>query len=146
MSGETERSPPWLCGSSQLLQARLPCRPPLLFVLTAFVESLCYIAHRLASLTRQAALSLDLKKIDKCIGDPDADEENPILKAEQDAQIGKNSRGDVTILPTLVINNRQYRGKLDKAAVLKAICAGFEETTEPAVCLRSASGLGFMNG
>ncbi|MQL71826.1 hypothetical protein Taro_004171 [Colocasia esculenta] len=53
MSGETGRSPPWLCGGSQLLQARLPCRPPLLFVLTAFFESLCYIAHRLASLTRR---------------------------------------------------------------------------------------------
>lgn len=25
-------------------------------------------------------------------------------------QIGKGSRGDVTILPTLVINSRQYRG------------------------------------
>lgn len=25
-------------------------------------------------------------------------------------QIGKGTRGDVTILPTLVINNRQYRG------------------------------------
>lgn len=73
--------------------------------------------------------------------------DNPVLKAEQDAQvkklsmtlilmyipcqilllvcimlfmpfqffgvqfqIGKGSRGDVTILPTLVINNRQYRG------------------------------------
>jgi hypothetical protein len=31
---------------------------------------------------------LDLGKIDKCIGDPEADEENPILKAEQDAQVG----------------------------------------------------------
>ncbi|KAK1270684.1 Vacuolar-sorting receptor 1 [Acorus gramineus] len=81
------------------------------------------------------SLGLDVKKIDKCIGDPEADEDNPVLKAEQDAQIGKDSRGDVTILPTLVINNRQYRGKLDKGAVLKAICAGFEETTEPAVCL-----------
>ena len=28
-------------------------------------------------------------------------------------------------------------GKLEKGAVLKAICAGFEETTEPAVCLSS---------
>ncbi|XP_008788526.1 vacuolar-sorting receptor 1-like [Phoenix dactylifera] len=81
------------------------------------------------------SLGVDLKKINKCVGDPDADEENPVLKAEQDAQIGKDSRGDVTILPTLVINNRQYRGKLDKGAVLKAICAGFQETTEPAVCL-----------
>jgi hypothetical protein len=26
-------------------------------------------------------------------------------------------------------------GKLEKSAVLKAICSGFEETTEPAVCL-----------
>ena len=26
-------------------------------------------------------------------------------------------------------------GKLDKVAVLKAICAGFQETTEPAICL-----------
>ncbi|KAG2570188.1 hypothetical protein PVAP13_7KG072100 [Panicum virgatum] len=81
------------------------------------------------------SFGLDHKAIDKCIGDPDADEENPLLKAEQDAQIGKDSRGDVTILPTLVINNRQYRGKLDKGAVLKALCAGFRETTEPSVCL-----------
>jgi hypothetical protein len=38
-------------------------------------------------------------------------------------------------LPTLIINNRQYKGKLDKGAVLKAVCAGFQETTEPTVCL-----------
>ncbi|KAI4302643.1 hypothetical protein MLD38_038363 [Melastoma candidum] len=81
------------------------------------------------------SLGIDLKKIDECIGDPDADEGNAVLKAEQDAQIGKGSRGDVTILPTLVINNRQYRGKLDRGAVLKAICSGFQETTEPAICL-----------
>ncbi|KAF6168687.1 hypothetical protein GIB67_026573 [Kingdonia uniflora] len=80
-------------------------------------------------------LGLDLKKIDQCIGDPKADAENPVLKAEQEAQIGKGSRGDVTMLPTLVINERQYRGKLDKGAVLKAICAGFQENTEPSVCL-----------
>ena len=28
-----------------------------------------------------------------------------------------------------------FLGKLDKGAILKAICAGFEEKTEPAVCL-----------
>ncbi|KAG2540983.1 hypothetical protein PVAP13_9NG592440 [Panicum virgatum] len=81
------------------------------------------------------SLGLDVEKVNKCVGDPDADEENEILKVEQDAQIGHGKRGDVTILPTLVINNRQYRGKLDKVAVLKAICSGFEETTEPAICL-----------
>ncbi|XP_051132627.1 vacuolar-sorting receptor 3-like [Andrographis paniculata] len=81
------------------------------------------------------SLGLDLNKIDKCIGDPTSDADNKVLKEEQDAQIGKGSRGDVTILPTLVVNNRQYRGKLEKGAVLKALCAGFEETTEPSVCL-----------
>ncbi|KAE9591936.1 putative EGF-like calcium-binding domain, PA domain, complement Clr-like EGF [Lupinus albus] len=81
------------------------------------------------------SLGFDLKKIKDCVGDPHADVENPVLKAEQDAQIGKGSRGDVTILPTLVINDRQYRGKLTRAAVLKAICAGFQEATEPPMCL-----------
>ncbi|KAL8540451.1 hypothetical protein ACS0TY_001887 [Phlomoides rotata] len=81
------------------------------------------------------SLGIDLKKVEKCLGDPDADSENPVLKEEQDAQVGKGSRGDVTILPTLVVNNRQYRGKLERGAVLKALCSGFEETTEPSVCL-----------
>ncbi|CAI0423774.1 unnamed protein product [Linum tenue] len=83
------------------------------------------------------SLGVDLKKINECIGDTEANVDNTVLKNEQDAQIGKGSRGDVTILPTLVINNRQYRGKLDRGAVLKAICAGFQETTEPAICLTS---------
>ncbi|XP_024974302.1 vacuolar-sorting receptor 1-like isoform X2 [Cynara cardunculus var. scolymus] len=81
------------------------------------------------------SLGVDIKKIDECVGDPESDAENAVLKTEQEAQIGKGVRGDVTILPTLIINNRQYRGKLDKRAVLKAICSGFEETTEPALCL-----------
>ncbi|KAG4987292.1 hypothetical protein JHK82_029668 [Glycine max] len=55
------------------------------------------------------SLGLNIEKIEKCMGDPDADTDNPVLKEEQDAQIGKGSRGDVTILPTLVVNNRQYR-------------------------------------
>ncbi|XP_074343603.1 vacuolar-sorting receptor 3-like [Apium graveolens] len=81
------------------------------------------------------SLGLDSEKIEKCMGDPNADSDHPVLKEEQNAQIGKGTRGDVTILPTLIVNNRQYRGKLAKGAVLKAICSGFEETTEPAVCL-----------
>ena len=28
-----------------------------------------------------------------------------------------------------------FAGKLEKGAVLKALCSGFEETTEPAICL-----------
>jgi hypothetical protein len=31
---------------------------------------------------------VDLKKIKDCVGDPLADVDNPVLKAEQDAQVG----------------------------------------------------------
>lgn len=83
------------------------------------------------------SLGLDVKKVQDCMGDTEADTENTVLKGEQEAQIGQGSRGDVTMLPTLIVNNVQYRGKLDKGAVLKALCSGFEEKTEPAVCLTS---------
>lgn len=83
------------------------------------------------------SLRLLLDKIKDCMGDPEADADNEVLKREQTLQVGHGSRGDVTILPTLVINNVQYRGKLERTAVLKAICAGFKESTEPHVCLNA---------
>ncbi|KAG5562409.1 hypothetical protein RHGRI_005218 [Rhododendron griersonianum] len=83
------------------------------------------------------SLDLPIEKIKKCMGDRDADVENEVLKIEQDLQVGRGSRGDVTILPTLVVNNVQYRGKLERTAVLKAVCAGFKETTAPRICLTS---------
>nr|XP_034906008.1 vacuolar-sorting receptor 6-like [Populus alba] len=83
------------------------------------------------------SLDLPVEKIQKCMGEPEADVENEVLKAEQELQVGRGSRGDVTILPTMVINNVQYRGKLERAAVLKALCSGFKETTDPPVCLSS---------
>ncbi|XP_059656854.1 vacuolar-sorting receptor 6-like [Cornus florida] len=81
------------------------------------------------------SLDLPIEKIKNCMGDKDADVENQVLKEEQELQVGRGSRGDVTILPTLVVNNVQYRGKLERTAVLKAICAGFKESTEPRICL-----------
>uniref|UniRef100_A0A5B7BE82 EGF-like calcium-binding domain-containing protein n=1 Tax=Davidia involucrata TaxID=16924 RepID=A0A5B7BE82_DAVIN len=81
------------------------------------------------------SLDLPTEKIKECMGNPEADVENQVLKTEQDLQVGRGSRGDVTILPTLVINNVQYRGKLERTAVLKALCAGFKESTEPRICL-----------
>ncbi|CAA6669866.1 unnamed protein product [Spirodela intermedia] len=83
------------------------------------------------------SLGLPGDKIKECMGDPTRDAENPVLKNEQDRQVGNGSRGDVTILPTLLINDVQYRGQLDRTAVLQAVCAGFKETTEPHVCLNS---------
>ncbi|THG09372.1 hypothetical protein TEA_013788 [Camellia sinensis var. sinensis] len=81
------------------------------------------------------SLDLPIEKIKTCMGNPEADVVNEVLKLEQELQVGRGSRGDVTILPTLVINNVQYRGKLERTAVLKAVCAGYKETTEPRICL-----------
>ena len=56
-------------------------------------------------------------------------------------KVGKGSRGDVTILPTIMINNKQPRGErskdvlLERSVVLKDLCSGFSETTEPHICL-----------
>ena len=56
-------------------------------------------------------------------------------------QVSGSERGDVTILPTVIINDRQYRGKLERSAVLKTICAGFKLGQEPELC----ADLGFIN-
>nr|VDC74628.1 unnamed protein product [Brassica rapa] len=80
---------------------------------------------------------LPIEKVKKCMGDPEADTENEVLKMEQVVQLGRGERGDVTILPTLVINNAQYRGRLERTAVLKAICSGFNETSDPPICLNT---------
>lgn len=59
-----------------------------------------------------------------------------VAQAEYEAQgtesIG-GTAGRVVLLPTIVINNKQYRGRLDTVSVTKALCAGFDETTEPEV-------------
>lgn len=38
------------------------------------------------------------------------------------------------ILPTIRINEGQYRGKLHYGEVLRALCAGFNKNDEPAAC------------
>lgn len=45
----------------------------------------------------------------------------------------------ILLLPTVVINGNQYRGRLDVPAVTRALCAGFSETTEPSVRGRCAA-------
>eukprot|EP00899_Mesostigma_viride_P010739 jgi/Mesvir1/19667/Mv09943-RA.1 len=81
------------------------------------------------------AIGLDVGLVNTCMGDTTRDVDHPLLLAEQRLQVGNGKRGDVSILPTVVINLAQYRGKLEKLSVLKAICSGFDETTEPSVCL-----------
>ncbi|KAA6422834.1 MAG: vacuolar-sorting receptor 1-like isoform 1, partial [Trebouxia sp. A1-2] len=84
------------------------------------------------------ATNLSLTAIEDCMGSSDADANHPLLQAEYDAQgtesIGE-AAGRVVLLPTVIINNKQYRGRLDSVSITKALCAGFDETTEPEVCL-----------
>uniref|UniRef100_A0A453AXD5 Vacuolar sorting receptor thioredoxin-like domain-containing protein n=1 Tax=Aegilops tauschii subsp. strangulata TaxID=200361 RepID=A0A453AXD5_AEGTS len=70
-----------------------------------------------------ASLGLSLEKVLACMGDPDADADNAVLSKEQEDQIGRGSRGDVTILPTLVINDVQYRGFIKVSSELSIILA-----------------------
>ncbi|KAK9149968.1 hypothetical protein Syun_008277 [Stephania yunnanensis] len=104
------------------------------------------------------SLGLPLEKIKKCMGDPEADVENPVLKAEQELQVFpsfirrhpkklnsvnafnfKSSFRMHRMAFRSMLNANQKRvliiGKLERTAVLRAVCAGFAETTEPAVCL-----------
>ena len=48
-------------------------------------------------------------------------------------QRGGGATGEVYILPTIRINDGQYRGKLAYTEVLRALCAGFTKGTEPQV-------------
>lgn len=81
-----------------------------------------------------AAIGLSVDTVRTCMGSPD--DSHPLLDKEKNAQMGNtDGRGDVTINPTVIINNRHYRGKLDPAAVLKALCAGFMEDREPDICV-----------
>ena len=79
-------------------------------------------------------LGLDVEAWRACVGDPDANDQNALLDEQQHAQIGTDGRSDVSILPTVVINQEQYRGKIIGSDVLRAICAGFAAGTEPGVC------------
>ena len=40
------------------------------------------------------------------------------------------------ILPTIRINNGQYRGKLSVTEVMRALCAAFVKGKEPPACLK----------
>ncbi|KAG2428538.1 hypothetical protein HYH02_014342 [Chlamydomonas schloesseri] len=59
-----------------------------------------------------------------------------VLEEELANQRGNESQGisAVSILPTVRINGRQYRGSLDVGGVMRAICSGFPPGAEPGVC------------
>lgn len=78
---------------------------------------------------------VDAGLVAQCVGTLDGDEPHGLLEEQLLAQGSRGSLGRVIMLPTLIVNTNQYRGRLTTAAVLRALCAGFAEGTEPAACL-----------
>tara|TARA_B110000305_G_C19404606_1_gene621999 strand:+ start:36 stop:1796 length:1761 start_codon:yes stop_codon:yes gene_type:complete len=91
--------------------------------------------------TSMKRAGLDTSSWKNCIGDIDANSENAMMEEQIIAQSppSESTRSSVRILPTVVINDVQYRGKLARGEVLKAICAGFPNDLKPEMC--SDSGL-----
>eukprot|EP00884_Botryococcus_braunii_P018971 jgi/Botrbrau1/5758/Bobra.0134s0028.3 len=82
------------------------------------------------------SIGLSTDDVNSCMGNINADSDSDILEACIKAA-GEDAYGNgrILLLPTVAINNAQYRGRLDVPSVVRGICAGFSETTEPALCL-----------
>lgn len=67
----------------------------------------------------------------------ETDRVHPLLEKQirEEMDIRDTGRGQVTLLPTIVINTNQYRGRLKNTSILQAICSGFTEMDEPSACL-----------
>ena len=53
----------------------------------------------------------------------------------QGSQWNMHSPLKVLLLPTVTINSNQYRGRLEKLDIMRALCSGFSESSEPEACL-----------
>jgi len=79
---------------------------------------------------------ISLSAVNACMGTTTADAANAMLEAQIAAQtppVG-SSRPDVRLLPTILINEERYSGKIARGDVLSAICAGFEAHAIPSMC------------
>ena len=83
------------------------------------------------------AAGIDPGEVEKCVGARNADAPHAIFEEQIRAQtdVEYTGRGRVIMLPTVVINFDQYRGSLSAAGVLRGLCAGFAEGSEPPACL-----------
>lgn len=70
-----------------------------------------------------------LARVKACVGDVTSpDTSNAVMEEELSLQSDKNGsgRGAIVLLPTVVINLDQYRGRLTGKDALQAVCAGFK--------------------
>lgn len=73
-------------------------------------------------------------RLRECVGDVALDAPLPLLDRQRRGEHGDAGVGEVSIVPTLRINGKQYRGRLAAGDVLRAVCAGFTAGARPAAC------------
>ena len=57
------------------------------------------------------------------------------LQADIEAQ-GQDAWGArILLLPTVIMNQNQYRGRLDTPSIVRGLCSGFKESSEPEVSI-----------
>lgn len=73
-------------------------------------------------------------KLRACVGDVSSDAALPLLDRQRRGERGDAGTGEVSIVPTLKVNGKQYRGRLATSDVLRAVCAGFARGARPGAC------------
>lgn len=68
------------------------------------------------------------------VGKLDGTDPIPLLDTELAVQTGNDTESTVAILPTVRVNQKQYRGTLDAPSVIRALCAAFPLGQEPSLC------------
>lgn len=77
---------------------------------------------------------VDIAELRACVGDPNQDSVNPILEYEKWSQVSDDRRGDISIMPTIIANGVQFRGKFDETAIMRFLCNAFSSCLLPDVC------------
>ena len=81
--------------------------------------------------------NIDVEAIEKCMEDSgglNSDNRNTLLENE----LNMKNRQGVVIVPSASVNDAIIRGTLEFSTMLKAVCAGFKDGTQPDICVKCA--------
>lgn len=105
----------------------------------------CGGANRTDFFTDQQCISdamthagVDKSKVDECMTSSGG-LEGDVANTELDKQLAAKESAGVVLIPTLFVNQAPIRGQLSFATAFKAICAGYANGYEPAVCKKCAN-------
>jgi len=102
-----------------------------------YIHAYCYnIINQDCSRNAHKKLGISFEETQKCVSDSFSSSDwasNSTVNQMIEEEIEYWRSYGTGIYPSLVINNRTYRGQIEPLAVQNAICAGFEKP--PAMCL-----------